>query len=131
MSSKIKVSVNEIQNAILDYSTEYNQRILSVAVRRKYVRQLSHTQYEWVDEDAIKRCRENENSFNELSSRVKYYLLDYKDKNLETFIAQYGSGNLRSLSQKEILELFIDATNSDASRLTQNASRDAKQKAQN
>jgi len=131
MKSKAKVSVNEIQKAILDYSGAGNENILSIAVRRGYVRQISHTQYEWVDEEALRRCKENENSVDDLPSRVKYYLLEYKDNNLDKFVEEYGTGSLRNLSQKEILEFFVDATNSDASKLIQKTAGDAKEKAQN
>lgn len=48
-----------------------------------------------------------------IPSNVKYYLLEWKDRNLEFFIKQYNNRKLRELSKQELLNLFSYAQNSD------------------
>lgn len=46
-------------------------------------------------------------------SRIKYYLLEWKDRNFETFIERFGNVSLGSLSKEQIKVLFDNATSSD------------------
>lgn len=48
-----------------------------------------------------------------IPARIRYYLLDWKDKNMETFIERYGRVSLASLSKEQIKVLFDNATMSD------------------
>lgn len=52
-------------------------------------------------------------NINELPPRVKYYLLDYKDRNLKQFKATYGHGSLRKLTAIQISQLWEKATEED------------------
>jgi hypothetical protein len=52
--------------------------------------------------------------FNSLPSRVKYYLLDYKDQYLEQFKEVYKTGTLRDLTPKELKEFWEEATDIDS-----------------
>lgn len=48
-----------------------------------------------------------------LPSRIKYYLLEWKDKNMDIFIERYGNVSLGSLSKEQLKVLFDNATMSD------------------
>ena len=50
-----------------------------------------------------------------IRSRMKYYLLDWKEQNIEDFIEQFGDIKLRDLSKKQLHQLFIYASARDAS----------------
>ena len=52
-----------------------------------------------------------------VSSRVYYYLLDYKDKNLETFINMFDNVGLRDLDINQFRHFFIMATLRDRNNL--------------
>ena len=49
----------------------------------------------------------------QISSRIKYYLLDYKDKNMEAYQSAYGTKRLRDLTLKELKHLFKHASDND------------------
>ena len=48
-----------------------------------------------------------------LPSRVKYYLLEYKDRNMEDYLSQYGTKRLNDLTLAELKEYFKLATTKD------------------
>jgi len=48
-----------------------------------------------------------------LPSRVKYYLLEWKDKNMNEFLTKYGERRLRDLTKDELSALFFYATEKD------------------
>ena len=43
---------------------------------------------------------------NKIPSRVKYYLLDWKDSNMEDYIRMYGEVRLRDLTINDLRNLF-------------------------
>ena len=51
--------------------------------------------------------------FDKLPQRVRYYLLDWKDCNMEKFKKEYGHSGLRALKRSELHELFSYATTID------------------
>jgi hypothetical protein len=53
------------------------------------------------------------NPFEQLPSRVRYYLLDFKDNNLSDVRKKYGKGSLREFSAFELKELWDEATKKD------------------
>ena len=46
------------------------------------------------------------NPFEQLPSRVRYYLLDFKDHNLNEIMAKYGKTSLREFDKQELKELW-------------------------
>jgi hypothetical protein len=44
-----------------------------------------------------------------ISARVKYYLLDYRDDNLEMFFAKFGDKKLKDCNSTELASLFLIA----------------------
>ena len=53
----------------------------------------------------------------QIPSRIKYYLLEYKDKHMEDFQSYYGTKRLRDLTFKQLREMFYMATKKDIERL--------------
>lgn len=52
--------------------------------------------------------------FDKLPSRMKHYLLEWKDNNLDCYIKQYGKKNkMFELSKAQILELWGEAALND------------------
>ncbi len=56
----------------------------------------------------------------QIPSRIKYYLLDWKDRNSEEYFEKHGSSRLRDLNHTELLILFQYATIKDTSDLLTN-----------
>lgn len=52
-------------------------------------------------------------AFDKLSSRVQYYLLDYKDGNKEEVFKMFGTYRLRDLSRFNLKILFKKANEQD------------------
>lgn len=50
----------------------------------------------------------------QIPSRVKYYLLEWKDKNMNEFQEKFGEVRLRDLSLQDLHDLFIICTTSDS-----------------
>lgn len=53
-----------------------------------------------------------------IPSRIKYYLLDYKDRNMLEFLKLHGEKRLRDLSASQIKAYFIFATAKDVKLLS-------------
>jgi hypothetical protein len=53
-----------------------------------------------------------------IPSRIKYYLLDWKDQNLEAFQKEFGPRGLHDLNQEELLKAFRLAITQDQMALT-------------
>ena len=51
-----------------------------------------------------------------IPSRIKYYLLEWKDQNMEEYVEMYGV-RLHNLTNTQLKELFDYATNKDKSLL--------------
>lgn len=51
--------------------------------------------------------------FKELPSRIRYYLLEWKDRNMQEYINMHGEKKLNDLSYYELTDLFFYATRSD------------------
>ncbi len=51
-----------------------------------------------------------------IPSRIKYYLLEWKDQNMEEYVEMYGA-RLHDLTNTQLKELFDYATNKDKSLL--------------
>ena len=52
-----------------------------------------------------------------IPQRVKYYLLEWKDKNMEKFIIMFGEKRLRDLDFKQLRSLFDYAVITDSTTL--------------
>ncbi|MFW6246824.1 MAG: hypothetical protein ACOC22_01465 [bacterium] len=50
---------------------------------------------------------------NKIPSRVKYYLLDWKDNNMEEYIRMYGLVSLRDLTVNDLRNLFKHAVKNE------------------
>jgi hypothetical protein len=50
-----------------------------------------------------------------IPQRVKYYLLEWKDKNMDKFIIMFGEKRLRDLDFKQLRSLFDYAVITDSS----------------
>lgn len=50
-----------------------------------------------------------------IPSRIKYYLLDWKDRNLDEYIYSYGEKKLNQFTTKELYDLFKYASEKDYS----------------
>jgi hypothetical protein len=53
-----------------------------------------------------------------MPDRIKYYLLDWKDRNMELFYSKYGNVRLRDMTQDQIKEFFIYVTKLDEQLIT-------------
>jgi hypothetical protein len=51
--------------------------------------------------------------FEKIPSRVRYYLLDWKDRNMEEYMHQFGDISMHRLSKIILLELFEKITKED------------------
>jgi len=50
----------------------------------------------------------------EYHSRIKYYLLDWKDRNLEEFKKEYGDdASITKFTYGELMDLYIKVTQED------------------
>lgn len=58
---------------------------------------------------------ENTTALGNLPSRIRYYLLDWKDSNLEEYCEKYGELKLKDLSTEQLNALFIYSTRKDIS----------------
>jgi hypothetical protein len=61
---------------------------------------------------------EKETYFQQLPSRIRHYLLEWKDDNLEEFCDKYGEQKLRDFSKEQIHDLFSYATTKDSAKLS-------------
>jgi hypothetical protein len=61
---------------------------------------------------------EEKTALNKIPSRVKYYLLDWKDQNLKDYTRKYGELRLRDLTADQLHGLFSYATTRDGASLT-------------
>jgi len=50
---------------------------------------------------------------NQIPSRIKYYLLDWKDNNMDEYIRMFGDVKLRDLKIINLRILFIHATKNE------------------
>jgi len=50
-----------------------------------------------------------------IPARIKYYLLDWKEKHIEDFIEKFGDVKLRDLTSDQLHGLFIYASAKDLS----------------
>jgi hypothetical protein len=57
------------------------------------------------------------NDIKKIPSRIKYYLLDYKDRNMEDYLSEFGSKKVNDLSTKELKRFFELATNKDKEKI--------------
>ncbi len=48
-----------------------------------------------------------------MGSRIKYYLLDWKDKNMDQYLKIHPDKRLRELTNQEAHDLFIKVTKQD------------------
>jgi len=63
--------------------------------------------------DKFQEAGAKERVIDSLPSRIKYYLLEWRDKNMDIFIERYGNVSLGSLSKEQLKVLFDNATMSD------------------
>lgn len=64
--------------------------------------------------DCVKKIiEENKKPIDAIPSRIKYYLLEWKDKNMERFVEMCGEVSLSSLTKSELKFVFDNATMSD------------------
>jgi hypothetical protein len=52
-------------------------------------------------------------ALNNIPSRIKYYLLDYKDQNMDNYLTQYPDKSLHDLTLDELKEYFRYASFTD------------------
>jgi hypothetical protein len=57
---------------------------------------------------------EETNALDQIPSRIKYYLLDWKDQNMGKYIRMYGENRLRDLSKSQLHDLFSYVTTHDS-----------------
>jgi hypothetical protein len=55
-----------------------------------------------------------ETYFRTLPSRIRYYLLEWKDDNLDSYLKTYGELKLKDMTQDQIHELFSMVTTNDS-----------------
>jgi len=55
-----------------------------------------------------------------LPSRIKEYMLEWKNKNMDDFLTQHPNGRLRDLTARQIHKLFCYATIKDSAIISQN-----------
>lgn len=60
---------------------------------------------------------DNKTALDKLPSRIKYYLLDWKDSNMEKYIERYGTAKLRDLTHIQLRALFSSTVAQDVSNL--------------
>ena len=56
---------------------------------------------------------EKKTNLQKLPDRIKYYLLDWKDKNLNEYLKIYGEIRLNEMSLKQLHDLFSYTTTKD------------------
>lgn len=60
---------------------------------------------------------EGKTDLDEIPSRIKYYLLEWKDKHMDDYIGKYGELKLRDLTLHQLWGLFSYATSKDCTLL--------------
>jgi len=61
-----------------------------------------------------------ENSaFNKIPNRVRYYLLDWRDVNINDYQGKYGALGLYELTMSQLEGLFSYATSADSARIAE------------
>lgn len=65
---------------------------------------------------------EQKTALDKIPSRIRYYLLEWKDKNMNDFINKYDELRLRDLTEDQLHALFCYATTKDRALLARNAS---------
>lgn len=56
---------------------------------------------------------ENKTNLERLPSRIKYYLLEWKDKHMNDYLSRYGEVRLNDLSFNQLRDFFNYATTKD------------------
>tara|TARA_R110000787_G_scaffold275805_2_gene384565 strand:- start:788 stop:1024 length:237 start_codon:yes stop_codon:yes gene_type:complete len=64
---------------------------------------------------------EEKTNLQKLPSRVKYYLLEWKDSNMDEYIRKYGETKLNDLTLDQLNGLFSYATTKDGALLARTA----------
>jgi hypothetical protein len=52
-------------------------------------------------------------NLDKIPSRLKYYLLEYKDKNMDDYMSKFGTRRLHDLTLEELREYFYLASRKD------------------
>jgi len=65
---------------------------------------------------------EKKTALDTLPSRVKYYLLEWKDKNMNEYLRKYGELRLHDLTLDQLHGLFSYASTKDSALLARMAS---------
>jgi len=65
---------------------------------------------------------EGKTNLDQIPSRVKYYLLEWKDRNMDEYLRKYGELRLRDLTLDQLHGLFSYATTKDGASLARIAS---------
>lgn len=65
---------------------------------------------------------EKKTALDNLPSRVKYYLLEWKDQNMNEYLKKYGELRLRDLTADQLHGLFSYASTKDSALLARIAS---------
>ena len=65
---------------------------------------------------------EKKTALDNLPSRVKYYLLDWKDKNMDEYMSKYGELRLHDLTADQLHGLFSYVSTKDSALLARIAS---------
>lgn len=60
-------------------------------------------------------------ALDKISSRIKYYLLDWKDENMNEYLRKYGEIRLHDLTLTQLRGLFYYATTKDGILLANDA----------
>ncbi len=53
--------------------------------------------------------------YQQLPTRIRHYLLDWKDSNLDIYLEKYGELKLRDMTASQLYMCFLFATQSDIS----------------
>lgn len=61
---------------------------------------------------------EEKSTLDQIPSRIKYYLLEWKDKNMDDYLRKYGDLGLHDLTADQIHGLFSYATTKDGAILS-------------
>lgn len=56
---------------------------------------------------------ESKTPLQKLPSRIKYYLLEWKNNNLNEFLDTFGNKGLNDLDNKQLIDLFHHASSND------------------
>lgn len=56
-------------------------------------------------------------NLDKLPSRIKYYLLDWKDMNMEEYVSMFSERKLKELTHEELCVLFRYVTQIDSKNL--------------